>query len=149
MFRSAYDSKRVRSASSNVDDDGNFLPSRVQQSQTANCDINNIIKRHDHTGLLDHVNKAVAQYGDYTTVNEYQVALNTVLQAQESFNSLPASVRSRFNNNPGSFFEYATNPANLAGMIEMGLAEAPPLPLPSPAPAAVAPVPAAPAAPKV
>lgn len=124
-FRTAYDGVRVRVGFDNTDDEGNPLPSRVQQSQTAMTDINNIIKRFDKTGLLDHVNRAVAQYGDFTEVNEFQEALNLVNNAQTAFDDLPSHIRKRFNHDPGEFFEFATNPANAQEMYDLGLAEKP------------------------
>ena len=88
-------------------------------------DIINIIKKHDRTGIIEHVAKGMAQYGDYSEVNEYREALDKVNNANASFMELPAEVRAMFGNNAGDFFEFATNPENEAKMQELGLAEAP------------------------
>jgi phage internal scaffolding protein len=48
--------------------------------------------------------------------------MNFIIQAQEDFALLPANVRKRFNNDPGEFFEFATNPDNYDDMVKLGLA---------------------------
>ena len=99
--------------------------SLTQQSHAQAADVRNIIKQYDRTGLIANVNKGIAQYGDYSEINEYAEALNMVSEANESFATLPSHIREQFNNNAGLFFEFATNPKNKEEMIEMGLAKAP------------------------
>lgn len=99
--------------------------SLTQQSYAAAADVRNIIKQYDRTGLIANVNKGIAQYGDYSEINEYAEALNVVIRANESFAEIPSHIREQFDNNAGLFFEFATNPKNKEKMIEMGLAEAP------------------------
>ena len=99
--------------------------SLTQQSHAAAADVRNIIKQYDRTGLIANVNKGIAQYGDYSEVNEYAEALNMVREADESFQTLPSHVREQFSNNAGLFFEFATDPKNKEEMIKMGLAKAP------------------------
>lgn len=96
---------------------------RTKQAHASMCDVNNIIKQYDKTGLFAHVNNAVAEYGDYTEVNEFAESLNRVIQAQDAFDQLPSLVRKRFGNDAGEFFEFATNPANAEEMVKLGLAE--------------------------
>lgn len=99
--------------------------SLTQQSHAHAADVRNIIKQYDRTGLIANVNKGIAQYGDYSQINEYAEALNMVRDANESFATLPSEIRQQFNNNAGLFFEFATNPKNKEEMIKMGLAKAP------------------------
>lgn len=99
--------------------------SLTQQSHAAAADVRNIIKQYDRTGLIANVNKGIAQYGDYSEINEYAEALNMVREAEQSFLEIPSHIREQFNNNPGLFFEFATNPENSEKMIQMGLAQAP------------------------
>jgi len=99
--------------------------SLTQQSHAAAADVRNIIKQYDRTGLIANVNKGIAQYGDYSEINEYAEALNMVREANEAFAEIPSHIREQFNNNAGLFFEFATNPKNKEEMIKMGLAEAP------------------------
>lgn len=95
----------------------------TEQHHVDACSISTILKQYDRTGLITHVNRSVAAYGDYTEVNEYQEALNTTIRAQNAFDELPSAIRKRFDNDPGEFFEFATNPANIDELVELGLAE--------------------------
>ena len=99
--------------------------SLTQQSHAAAADVRNIIKQYDRTGLIANVNKGIAQYGDYSEINEYAEALNMVREANESFATIPSHIREQFNNNAGLFFEFATDPKNSEEMIKMGLKKAP------------------------
>jgi phage internal scaffolding protein len=102
--------------------------SLTQQHFAKEADIKTIIKKHDRTGIISHVARGVARYGDYSEVNEFREALDMVNSANASFAELPAEVRAMFNNDAGDFFEFATNPANDEKMVELGLKEAPPSP---------------------
>ena len=99
--------------------------SLTQQHFLEECDIKTIIKKHDRTGLIQHVAQGVAEYGDYSEVHEYREALDLINAADESFAGLPADVRKAFNNDAGEFFEFATNPDNAGKMVELGLAPSP------------------------
>ena len=99
--------------------------SLTQQHFAQEADVRNIIKQYDKTGLIANVQKGVAQYGDYSEVNEYREALDLVNEANASFADLPAELREMFQNNAGTFLEFATNPENNDKMIELGLKEAP------------------------
>ena len=127
-FRSAYE-KREREGFSTVGE------SLTQQHFAKETDIKTIIKKHDRTGIISHVARGVAQYGDYSEVNEYREALDMVNSANASFMELPSEVRAYFENDAGQFFEFATNPANGEKMVELGLAVAPPSPEPEAQPA--------------
>ena len=117
-FATAYgERKRVT-----ADPEGESL---TQQHMKDEVDIRNIIKKHDRTGIIDHVARGVAHYGDYSEVNEYRTYLDFVKAADESFQALPANIRQRFQNDAGVFYEFATNPSNEKEMIEMGLVKAP------------------------
>ena len=102
--------------------------SLTQQHFAHQADVRNIIKQYDKTGLIANVQKGVAQYGDFSEVNEYREALDLVHNANEMFGQLPAEVREMFQNNAGTFLEFATNPENNEEMIKMGLKEAPDTP---------------------
>ena len=133
-IKAAYDwrdvSKRERVSISFLDEDGDPLRyGKTDQSFKTTCDILNIILRYDNSGLITHVNSAIAEYGDYTEVNEYQEAMNLVSHANESFEEIPSDIRKRFGNDAGLFFEFATNPANADELVKLGLAN-PPAPVP-------------------
>ena len=95
--------------------------SRTKQSFKKECDVNNIVAKFRRTGLMDHVKRHQGFYDDFTNLQGYHQALNTVMSAQWMFDSLPADIRAQFNNDPASFLEFAQDPANQEAMREMGL----------------------------
>jgi phage internal scaffolding protein len=124
-FKTAYDERKREGFQTTGE-------SLTQQHFAQEADIKTIIKKHDRTGIISHVARGVAQYGDYSEINEYREALDVVNNAQASFGQLPSQLRAMFDNDAGAFFEFATNPENAEKMVELGLAEAPPSP-PEPA----------------
>ena len=86
--------------------------SMAQQHFLKECDVREIIKRNDRTGIIQHVNRGVAQYADVSDVKDYKEALEMINSSMESFMGLPSDIRKLFDNDPGEFFEFATNPAN-------------------------------------
>ena len=52
--------------------------SLTQQHFAKDADVRNIIKQYDRTGLIANVARGVAQYGDYSEVNEYRESLDMV-----------------------------------------------------------------------
>lgn len=95
----------------------------TQQHFKKATDIVEIIKKHDRTGIIEHVARGVRQYGDYSEVNEYREALDMVTNANASFMELPADIRQMFGNDAGAFFEFATDPKNEQEMVKLGLAK--------------------------
>lgn len=96
-------------------------PSRTKQSFSEECDINNIMKKFEKTGIIDHARKYEGNYGDFTGAVDYHTAMNIVREADEMFQSIPATIRKRFDNDPQKFLEYVDNPENEDEMREMGL----------------------------
>jgi len=123
-FKTAYDERNRQGFQTKGD-------SLTQQHFAKEADIKNIIKKHDRTGIISHVARGVAHYGDYSEVNEYREALDMVNSAEKSFGELPAEIRKMFGNDAGEFFEFATDPKNAEKMVQLGLAEAPPSPVPA------------------
>lgn len=116
-------------------------PSRTKQSFLQECDINNIIKSFKVTGQIRHINEKASQgaYADLPDPIEFQDALHAVKAASASFATLPSQVRARFDNDPGRFLEFMSDPANQDEIIRLGLATdnrppppAPPSPEPPP-----------------
>lgn len=110
---------------------------RTRQSFKNECDINNIVGRFKRTGVWDSLAKTRPSYGDVTGV-EFQGAMDLVVEAREMFGDLPSSVRTRFDNDPAQFLEFAQLPENQAEMAKMGLAD------PEATPPAASPLPVAP-----
>jgi phage internal scaffolding protein len=100
-------------------------PSLAQQQFKDECDINTILDRFNVTGQLP-VSALQPQFGDFSGVTDYQSALNAVLDAQESFDALPARVRERFANDPAAFVDFCLDEANRGEMKALGLIEGSP-----------------------
>lgn len=96
------------------------------QDQKDEVDINTIVRRFGLTGQLPEDVRA-PQYGDFIGITSYHDAMNSIAAAHESFEAMPAEVRSRFNNDPGQFVDFCLDPANKADLTKLGLVEAPPL----------------------
>jgi len=118
-------------------------PVMVKQSFVAECDINNILKQFKLTGQIQHMSAkaALGSYEDLPEPLDFQEALNTVKDAEQSFATLPSQIRDRFGNDPGNFLDFMSNPNNQDEIIKLGLAtdsrppkepDSPPPPPPSP-----------------
>jgi len=82
----------------------------VKQSEAAACDINNIMKKYELGGEIQHINKAVARYGDFSTGQDFTQAYTAVAQAEAAFDALPAHIRDKFGNNPEVFLYKMEDP---------------------------------------
>ncbi len=110
-----------------------FGKSLTRQSEMAACDINNIMAKYEKTGVLP-VEGREAFYADVSMMGDYRSALENVRMADEAFMSLPAKVRSKFDNDPAGFLDFCSDPANRDEMVEMGLIEAPAVVVTDPVP---------------
>lgn len=97
--------------------------SLTRQADAPMCEINYIVSQYEQSGtLVPYLRNAIAEYGDFTAVNEFKEAQDFVAEAKSSFERIPADIRLRFDNDAGTFFEFASNPANLQEMVDLGLA---------------------------
>lgn len=122
-------------------------PSMTRQEFAEECDVNQIMRRFEETGVLPGPVGAAPVYLDLANVpSNLQEALNVMIEGEEAFMRLPALVRKEFDNDALQFMDFAVKPENLAKMREWGLApgeQAPPVPVrvevvspPAPAPGA-------------
>jgi len=117
---------------------------RTQQQFAEECDINTIVRRFGLDGELPST-VATPLSGDFTGVVDFQTAMNLVRKAEESFATLPARLRSRFNHDPGELIAFLDDPRNRSEAEQLGLVALPPerprdppepTPTPSPTPPA-------------
>jgi phage internal scaffolding protein len=97
-------------------------PSLAQQHFKDECDINNILRQFNITGLLPE-SPLSPRYGDFTGIGDYHTALNRVIAAQDEFEALPAEIRARFGNDPAQLIEFLENSENRPEAEELGLVE--------------------------
>lgn len=117
---------------------------RAKQSHKDECDINLIMAKYRQTGLVEHLAKVPPRWEDVSGVLDYHQAINLVMEAQDSFMSLPAAVRKHFDNDPAQFMAACQDPEQTEVLQRLGLLEArevPPAepegsPEPTPAPSA-------------
>jgi len=97
-------------------------PSCTDRSFKSDCDLSVILRKHQQTGLISHVNRNHGDYLDLTSYpQDYMTSLNQVMAAQDNFMSLPSSIRARFSNDPAQFLEFVSNPDNHSEMVDLGL----------------------------
>lgn len=101
----------------------NSLPSMTDQQWADDCDINNILKKYAQTGELP-VSRRQGIYADLSEFGDYQNMLESVLDAQTQFASLPAEVRQRFRNDPHELITFLRDPANRDEAIRLGMVDA-------------------------
>ena len=95
--------------------------SLTQQHFADESEINNIIRSHDRNGVIDHVHRGNAIYGDFSQITDLSDALVQIQEAQKEFLNIPSEIREKFKNDAGEFFKYASNPDNQVEMQNMGL----------------------------
>lgn len=96
--------------------------SRTKSEFKEECDINRVMARFQNTGIVEHVAKRPPRFGNAIGLPDFHQAQQIVVEAREAFAALPAEVRKRFQNDPGSFADFATDPANLEDLRKWGLA---------------------------
>lgn len=96
-------------------------PGVTDQSHSNDADINVVLKRYMQTGVLPGA-QGTPIFDDFSTSGDYMDAMNVIVNAQHQFDSLDAFVRKKFDNDPAKFLEYASDPKNGQGMVDMGIA---------------------------
>lgn len=103
----------------------------TKQSHKAECDIHNILKQYQRTGIITHINSHSPQYLDLPSSLDLQDAISLVNQAENAFAALPSSVRERYANDPARFLAAFQDPDQAEFLREVGLLHPKPAPAPS------------------
>lgn len=107
----------------------NAEPTMTQQQFAEECDINNILRKHGHDPVaFQALTRQGGVYADFSTITNYQEMLNTVMDAQDAFSSLPAHLRSRFGNDPSQLLDFVQDSKNYDEGVKLGLLNPRPLP---------------------
>lgn len=96
--------------------------SMTVQDEAGEADINKMMDRFGVTGNIN-LTKRSPLPEDYIRIENFQDAMNLIRQAQESFNELPAEVRSKFENDPAKFEEWLQDPDNIPHGLKAGIVE--------------------------
>lgn len=92
----------------------------TEQAHKELCDVNNIIKKYDTQGVITHVSKMEAKFGDMTGM-DFKSMMDQITDAQNMFNDLPSEIRNRFDNSPVKLLDFMDNPENRKEAIELGM----------------------------
>lgn len=102
--------------------------SLTDQSQAAEADINNIVRKFQLTGMLNvRTDSPLGTLADDVAAMEsldsvdLQLALNRVNEARFAFDRLPLHVRKRFGYDPLEFSTFVADPKNAQAVHDMGL----------------------------
>jgi len=93
----------------------------------------------DLAGLTGELPQGLATplQGDFTSVTDFQSAMDLILKSQQTFMEMPADVRTRFDNDPHRFLDFVSDTANRDEARKLGLLiPEPPAPPPAAPPAA-------------
>ena len=107
--------------------------SMTKQEFVKECDVNNIVKAFQ-PGTMHMLLQQYAAQGRFEELPDpldYQEALNIQMEAEKAFLDLPAKVRERFNQEPGQFLAFMSDPANEKEARALGLLK-PQAPAPQP-----------------
>lgn len=88
----------------------------TEQHHEKACNINNIMAKYAKTGIIDHVNRHEARYGDVTGA-DFESAMALVKQAEEEFLGLPAAIRAHFNNDPAAYLNQVQTDEGVAELL--------------------------------
>lgn len=93
------------------------------QSQSLDTDINEIMRRQG-IGPQFPQNGRVPQYGDFTGISDFRSALEAVRNGFAAFAAYPPEFRSRFQNDPQLFLEWAESPSSHDELVKLGMRKA-------------------------
>jgi phage internal scaffolding protein len=111
-FRTAYSPQvRVTFSTSGL--------SRTKQSFKAECDVNNILRNYNKTGIMPE-NFNPGEYRDVDGI-DYQESMQMVASANSMFEELPSALRKRFKNDPAQLLSFVHDDANLDEAHKLGL----------------------------
>lgn len=121
-FRTPY-SKAVRAPSHGI----LFTePSQTDQSSLEETTIDYYLRRYAATGIDPAAGRLeAAQFGDFSSVDDFRSAQTKVAAVKSGFESLTAQERAQFDNNFSNYVEFILNPENAKAAQDMGFLHAP------------------------
>lgn len=114
-----YDAKSVSDANALVCPE----ESLTRQEFVEESDINTIIDRFGIGENPIEIQKWVTDVDISDAPDNYQDVMNQLNLARDQFMSLPARVRTRFDNDPHAFVAFVSDANNVDEMVSLGLAE--------------------------
>lgn len=94
---------------------------KTQQQFKEETDINTIVERFEKSGEMPPM-ATFPEQEEFMETFDFQTAQNVIVQARESFMTLPAKARARFDNDPQKFMMFINDQENADEAIKLGLA---------------------------
>lgn len=85
---------------------------RTKQQFRDEVNINTIMHKYRHSGIVPKTRGDVGHYGHFEDVTTYDQAVDAVNNANQAFAELPADVRSRFENDPQQLLDFMATESN-------------------------------------
>ena len=104
---------------------------RTHQEFKEETDINTIIDRFGIGNEFTPPDGWITSIDLIDAPTDYQTVMNQLNEAKAQFMSIPAKIRGQFENDPGKFMAFASDPANVDEMVRLGLAKVREEPAPS------------------
>lgn len=104
-------------------------PSLTRQEFAEECDLGAIVRRfsgtHEGREAIKNAQGYVegARFEDVSEAPDFQTVQNIINRGTEAFMGLPASLRTRFDNDPVQFLDFVHDPSNLDELRKLGIAK--------------------------
>lgn len=102
----------------------------TKQSMKDECDIHNILRQYQKTGIIQHINQQQPIFDDLPDITDFQTSLSILDQAEQAFAALPSSIRDSFQNDPAELLRAIQDPGQRERLTELGILRAPAAPRP-------------------
>lgn len=99
----------------------NDEPSKTQQQFKDETDANLIVQKYNKNLHLQKFNADPSMYQDLTTHKNFFEANQTIARANQAFDALPSTIRTRFENNPEKFLEFLHDASNHDEAVRLGI----------------------------
>lgn len=95
----------------------------TEQHHKDSCDVNKIVQKYSRTGLIEHVSRIEAKYGDLKQT-DFKDAMDLITGSMEMFKKLPSNIRKRFANDPAELIRFMEDSSNREEAIKLGIISA-------------------------
>ncbi|AXL14595.1 internal scaffolding protein [Microviridae sp.] len=95
--------------------------SMTEQCHKDEVSIQNIMRKHRQTGVIQHVAQYQGQYMDMVNAPDFHEYQNILAEARSMFETVPSHIRKDFDNDPQKFLEFMQNAENIEAIEEYGL----------------------------
>lgn len=99
----------------------NSEPDMAQQQYKESCDVNNIMKKYEQTGIVTHLAAGQGRYADLGDPVDLMDAKMRVIRAESAFMALPADLRAKCGHDPANFLKMLKDGSNDAELIKLGI----------------------------